>query len=50
MNEKNTTQILGFAVMAILAYYILQMLYPILIWMVIGMVAWRIFLEHKKFK
>ena len=50
MNQKNWNQMIGFAVMAILAYYILQMLVPYLFWGVIGMVIWRIVLERNKFK
>ena len=41
---------IGYAVMAILAYYILQMIYPFLVWAVIGMVAWRVYLESKNLK
>jgi len=50
MNQKNSNQLIGFAVMAILASYILQMLVPYLFWGVIGMVIWRIVLERNKFK
>lgn len=50
MNQKNSNQIIGFAVMAILAYYILQMMVPYLFWGLIGMVVWRILLEHNKYK
>ncbi len=50
MNQNNTNKMIGFAVMAILAYYILQMLVPYLFWAVIGMVIWRIVLERNRFK
>ena len=50
MNRNNSNQMIGYAVMAIIAYYILQMIFPFLVWGVIAMVAWRIYLESKKFK
>ena len=50
MDEQQTNKIIGYAVMAIVAFYILQMIVPYLFWGVIGMVIWRIYLEHNKFK
>lgn len=50
MNDKNSNQLIGYAVLAIIAYYVLQMLVPFLIWGVIGMVVWRIHQARNNFK
>ena len=48
MDDKQTNKLIGYAVGAIVAYYLLQMIVPFLIWGVMGMVAWRIYQEHNK--
>ena len=48
MDDKKSNQIIGFAVVAIVAYYVLQMIVPILVWGVIGLVGWRVYQELKK--
>jgi hypothetical protein len=48
MDDKNLKQFIGYAVLAIIAYYVLQMLVPFLFWGVIGMVIWRVYQERKK--
>jgi hypothetical protein len=50
MDHKQSNQLIGYAVLAIIAYYILQMLVPFLIYGVIGMVVWRIYNDQNKFK
>ena len=50
MNEKDMNKFIVYAVMAIFASYILQMIVPFLIWGVIGMVALRIYQAHNKYK
>jgi len=50
MNQKNSNQLIGYAVLAIIAYYVLQFIVPFLIWGVIGMVVWRVYQMHNKFK
>lgn len=50
MDDKQTNKLIGYAVVAIIAYYLLQMIVPFLIWGVMGMVAWRVYQEHNKFK
>jgi hypothetical protein len=48
MNDKQMHQFIGYAVVLIIAYYILQAIVPFLIWGVFGVVVWRIYLETKK--
>ena len=48
MDDKQMQKFIGYAVMLIITYYILQMIVPFLFWGVIGMVVWRIYLESKK--
>jgi hypothetical protein len=48
MDENRTNKLIGYAVLAIIAYYVLQMLVPFLFWGVIGMVLWRVYQEHEK--
>jgi hypothetical protein len=50
MDEKQLEKLIGFAVVAIFTFYILQIIVPFLIWGVIAMVAWRIYLEFNKHK
>ena len=50
MDDKQSNQIIGGAILCIIAYYLLQMIVPFLIWGVIGMVVWRIYQEHNKHK
>ena len=46
--NKQLNKFIGYAVMAILAYYILQFVIQYLIYGVIGLVVWSVFLEHQK--
>lgn len=50
MDDKQTNKLIGYAVVAIIAYYLLQMIVPFLIWGVIGLVVWRVYQERNKFK
>ena len=50
MDEKNTNKFIGYAVVAIVAYYVLQMIVPFLFYGVIGLVGWRVYQEHQKTK
>jgi hypothetical protein len=50
MDKKYVNKLIGYAVLAIVAYYVLQMIVPLLCWGVIGMVIWRIYLERNKYK
>jgi hypothetical protein len=50
MDNKQSNQMIGFAVVAIVAYYVLQMIVPFLIWGAIGLVSWRVYLEFNKRK
>jgi hypothetical protein len=50
MDEQQLNKLIGYAVLAIIAYYVLQMIVPFLFWGVLGMVVWRIYLERNKFK
>jgi hypothetical protein len=50
MNEKEINKFIGYAVIAIFASYILQMIVPFLVWVVIGAVAFRVYLAHNKYK
>jgi hypothetical protein len=50
MDEKEHNKLIGYAVLAIIAYFILQALVPYLIWGVVGLVCWRIYLEFQKHK
>jgi len=50
MDEKYVNKLIGYAVVAIVAYFVLQMIIPYLMYGVVGMVAWRIYLEKQKHK
>ena len=50
MDEQQNTKLIGYAVMAIIAFYILQMIVPFLIYGAIGLVIWRVYHEHQKYK
>jgi hypothetical protein len=50
MDENYTNRAIGYALFLIIAYYILQMILPLLWWAVVIMVVWRICLERNKFK
>ena len=50
MKEQKINQLIGYAVLAIIAYYVLQMIVPYLIYGVIGMVIWRAYQEYQKHK
>ena len=50
MDDKQMQKYIGYAVVAILAYYVLQMIVPFLIWAVIGTVLWRAYQEFQKHK
>jgi hypothetical protein len=50
MDDKQMQKYFGYAVLAIIAYYILKMIMPFLIWGVVIMVIWKIYLESNKHK
>lgn len=50
MDENNADRAIGYALFLILAYYILQMIVPLLWWVLVGMAVWRIYLERRKLK
>jgi len=50
MHEKNINKLIGYAVMAIFAYVILQAVIPYLIWGVIIWVVFKAFYQFNKHK
>jgi len=50
MDENQLNKLIGYTVLAIIAYHVLQLVAPFLFYGVIGMVVWRIFQEHQKHK
>jgi hypothetical protein len=48
--NKHLNKFIGYAVLAILAYYLLQFVIQYLIYGVIGLVVWRVYIEHLKRK
>jgi len=50
MDDKQINKFIGFAVMAIIAYYVLQLIVHFLVWGVVGLVVWRIYQEFHKHK
>ena len=48
MNDNEMQKFIGYAVMLIIAYYILQAIVPFLFVGVIGVVIWRIYLGTNK--
>jgi len=50
MDHKRTNQLIGYAVLAIIAYYVLQMIIPFLIYGVIALVIWRVYQEYQNHK
>ena len=50
MDEQQTNKLIGYAIMAIIAFYLLQMIMPLLICGVVCMVVWRIYQEYEKHK
>ena len=49
MDEKQMQKFIGYAVLAIIAFYFLQMILPFLILGVIGWVIWRAVQEYQKY-
>jgi hypothetical protein len=50
MDENKINKFIGYSVMAIVAYYVLQMIVPFLFFGVIGLVIWRVYQDHNKHK
>ena len=50
MDEKYINKLIGYAVVAIFAYEILQLIVPFLIYAVIGCVIWRVYQSHQNHK
>jgi hypothetical protein len=50
MMRENENKLIGYMVMAIIAYYILEVIVPFLIWGVIGWVVFQAYLEYQKHK
>jgi hypothetical protein len=45
--HESQNKIIGYLIMAIVAYYILQAVVPFLIIAVVGLVIWRVYELHK---
>jgi predicted PurR-regulated permease PerM len=50
MDDQKINKLIGYAIMAIIAYYLLQMVVPFLISGVVGLVVWRIIQEFQNRK
>ena len=50
MDENRINKLIGYSVMAIVAYYVLQMIVPFLFFGMIGLVIWRVYQDHNKYK
>jgi len=50
MDDKQNNKLIGYAVLAIIAYYVLQMIIPLLFYGLIGMVVWRVYSKYHKHK
>ena len=50
MDENNFNKFIGYAVLAIIAYYVLQLILPFLFAGIIGIVVVRAYQEYQKFK
>jgi len=50
VDEKQSNRTIGYLIVAIIAYYVLQMLVPFLVWGAIGLVSWRVYNEFNKQK
>jgi hypothetical protein len=50
MDEHQIDKAIGFAVMLLIAFYLLQMVVPLLIWAIAILVAWRVYLAYHKHK
>ena len=48
MDERNLNKSIGYALAIVLGYHIIGVFIPMLTWGVMGMVAWRIYLEYEK--
>jgi hypothetical protein len=48
--RENENKLIGYMVMAIIAYYILEVIVPFLIWGVIIWVVFKAYLEYQKHK
>ena len=45
---ENQNKIIGYLLAAIVAYYVLQIVLPFLIWGLIGLVVWQIYIAHRR--
>lgn len=50
MDEKTFNKTIGYTIAIIIGYYIVGIFIPMLVWGVVGMVAFRIFHEYQKHK
>jgi hypothetical protein len=50
MDENRINKLIGYSVIAIVAYYVLQMIVPFLFFGMIGLVIWRVYQDHNKYK
>jgi hypothetical protein len=48
MDEHQIDRAIGFAVLLIIAFYLLQMVVPLLMWAIAALVAWRVYLAYHK--
>ena len=47
MDPKQTNQLIGYTVLVILAYYVLQLVIPYLLYAMAGLVIWRVYQEYR---
>ncbi len=50
MDERQLNKFIGYAVMVICAYYVLQLIVPYLFYGVIFLIVWRAYQEYQKHK
>ena len=50
MDEKQLNKTIGYAIVIIIGYHIIGVFIPMLTWGVIGLVVFRIYQAHQKYK
>ena len=50
MDEHQINKAIGYAIAIIAGYYLVGIFIPMLTWGVIGLIAVRVYQEHKKYK
>ena len=46
--HENTNKLIGYLIVAIVAYYVLSAIVPYMIMAVVGCVVWQVYQEHHK--